>query len=72
VEIAGNSQIILSVLAPRSWHYDHSNAQQLFSTQVLTHPELKRFVIGCDVTSLHAVLNTLHAGGVALEHLYDY
>ena len=23
-------------------------------------------------TSLHAVLHTLHAGGVALEHLYDY
>lgn len=72
VEIAGNSQIILSLLAPQSWHYDHSNAQQLFSTPILTHPELKRVVIGCDVTSLDAALNTLHAGGVALEHLYDY
>jgi hypothetical protein len=72
VEIAGNSQIILSLLAPQSWHYDHSNAQQLFSTPILTHPELKRLVIGCDATSLHTVLNALAAGGVRVEHVYDY
>ncbi len=71
-EIAGNSQIIISVLAPQSWHYGHSDAQQLFSTPVPTHPELKRVVIRCEVTSLHAVLNTLRADGVSVEHVYDY
>jgi hypothetical protein len=72
VEIAGNSHIIVSVLAPQPWHYDQSDAQQLFSSPVLTHPELKRVVIECYVTSLHAMLNTLHAGEVTIEHLYDY
>lgn len=72
VEIAGNSHIIVSVLAPQSWQYGQSDAQQLFSTPVLTHPELKRVVIGCDVTSLDAMLNTLRAGGVTVEHIYDY
>jgi len=72
VEIAGNSQIIVSILAPQSWRYGHSDARQLFSTPVLTHPELKRVIVGCDVTSLHAMLHTLHAGGVAVEHVYDY
>ena len=72
VEIAANSQIIVSVLAPQSWLYDHSDAQQLFSTPVLTRPQLNRVVLGCDVSALHAVLHTLHVGGIAAEHIYDY
>jgi hypothetical protein len=71
-EIAGNSQIIVSVLAPQSWHYDGSDARQLFSIPILTHPELKRIVLGCDVTSLSAMLSTLQAGGITAEHVYDY
>jgi hypothetical protein len=72
VEIAGNSRIIVSVLAPQSWNDDRSKAQQLFSAPVLTRPELKRVVLGCDVSSLHAILNTLRVGQLTLEHLYDY
>lgn len=72
VEIAGNSHITASVIAPQSWHYDLTGAQELFSNPVLTHPELKRVVIGCDVTSLHAVLETLRKEGISLEHIYDY
>jgi len=71
-EIAGNSQILVSVLAARSWHYNHSDARQLFSIPILTHPEVKRIVLGCDVTSLNAMLHTLEAGGVTVEHIYDY
>jgi hypothetical protein len=72
VEIAGNSQIMVSVLAPHSWGYNHPDARQLFSTPVLTHPELKRVLVSCDVSSLHTLLNTLHATGVIVEHVYDY
>ena len=72
VEIAGNSHITVSVLAAKSWRYGHSDAQQLFSNPVLTHPGMQRVVLECDVTSLHAVLNTLHADGVTIEHIYDY
>jgi hypothetical protein len=72
VEIAGNSQITLSVLAPKSWHYGPSDAEELFSMPVLTHPEMRRVIIGCDVDSLAAVMNALQRNGVTVEHIYDY
>jgi len=72
VEIAGNSQILVSALAPSGWSYHHSEAQPLFSTPILTHPELKRVVFGCDVTSLHLLLNSLRAEAIVVEHIYDY
>ena len=72
VEIAGNSQITLSVLVPQSWRSGELRAAELFSSPMLTHPEQKRAIIGCDVASLHAVLNSLRAGGIAVEHIYDY
>ena len=72
VELAGNSQIALSVLASPSWHYDQSDANQLFSTPLLTTPDLERNVLVCRVTSLHAVLNALEGNQVRVEHIYDY
>jgi hypothetical protein len=72
VEIAGNSQITVSVLAPQSWHYDGQDAQHLFSHAVLTHPEQQRVILGCEVSSLHAVLERLQARGTTIEHVYDY
>ncbi|MGA7913970.1 MAG: hypothetical protein WCA00_01945 [Candidatus Acidiferrales bacterium] len=72
VEIAGNSRIIISVIVPEAWHYGHADAQPLFATQILTHPEMQRFVLGCDVTALSAVMEALRAEGVQVEHIYDY
>ncbi len=72
VEIAGNSRIIVSVLAPQSWHYGDSQAPELFSTPVLTHPGMKRAVIGCEAGWLNAVVQELRAEGVSVEHVYDY
>ena len=72
VEIAGNSRIIVSVIAPESWHYERSNAEKLFSSVILTHPERKRVVIGCDVGGLTDVLRELRAEGIEVEHVYDY
>ena len=72
VEIAGNSRITFSVLAPQSWQYDRADAQPLFSAPILTRPELKRAVLGCDVASLSAVVKTLRSEGIGIEHIYDY
>jgi hypothetical protein len=72
VEIADNSQITLSVLASPAWRYDHPDAHVLFSTPILTHSELDRFVIGCDVSSLSSVLSALASDPVTIDHLYDY
>jgi hypothetical protein len=72
VEIAGNSQVLVSALAPGIWSYPQPDAQQLFSTTVLTRAGVKRVVLGCDVESLPSVLNILRTQGITAEHVYDY
>jgi hypothetical protein len=72
VEIAGNSEITLSVLAPESWTYHGSDAQRLFSMPVLTHSGSQRVVLGCRVSELGQVLGALPTSGAVVEHIYDY
>jgi hypothetical protein len=72
VEIAGNSQIIVSVLAPRLWDYGNKDAQELFSSPILTVPGMKRVVMRCEVASLSALVADLQLSGVTFEHIYDY
>jgi hypothetical protein len=72
VEIAGNSQISLSVIAPASWRYSHPSAVSLFAAPVLIKPGFNRVVLTCDVSSLHSVLADLRSDNVPLEHIYDY
>jgi len=72
VEIAGNSEILVSVLAPRFWRYDRADARQLFSNPVLTRPGLNRVVLGCEVASLSSVLVRLRSTEATVEHIYDY
>ncbi|HLW54244.1 MAG TPA: hypothetical protein VKW06_15515 [Candidatus Angelobacter sp.] len=72
VEIAGDAQILLSVLAPDSWKPDRTGAQQLFSTPVLIAPGRRRVVVNCEINSLHSILSAYRKDGVQIEHLYDY
>jgi hypothetical protein len=72
VEIAGNSQILVSFLAPQPWRLNSDNVQQLFSAPLLTRPNIQRVLIGCDVPSLSAVQNAARSSGVSVEHIYDY
>lgn len=73
VEIAGNSQITISVLAPSNWRYQGSAARQLFSMPILTHPGQSRVLLACDVASLNSVLPALRSDtAVLVEHVYDY
>jgi hypothetical protein len=73
VEIAGNSQITISVLAPSNWRYQGSAARQLFAMPVLTHPGQSRVLLACGVASLNSVLPALRSDtGVLVEHVYDY
>jgi hypothetical protein len=72
VEIAGNTQILVSALTPSDWRYDQSNAKALFSFPVLTRPGVQRTVLVCDVSSLSDVLNELGREGASVEHVYDY
>jgi hypothetical protein len=72
VEIAGNTQISFSVIAPASWRSLRSDAVPLFSGPVLIRPGFNRVVLACDVSSLQSVVVELHSENVYLEHIYDY
>ena len=72
VEIAGNSQILISVLAPQDWRSTSGEAQQLFSAPILTDQKRQRIVMRCDVTALSRVLSAIAGSGVTVEHVYDY
>lgn len=72
IEIAGNEEIMVSVLSPQDWSYPQEMGEVLFTMDVLTQPGLKRMVLNVPVTSLHRALAVLEQDGVTLEHLYDY
>ena len=73
-QIAGNDEIMLTIIAPGDWKYDLPDGESsfLFSENVLTQPGVKRIALECPVRSLHLVLNDLAARGIKIEHLYDY
>jgi hypothetical protein len=72
VEIAGNGEILISVLAQDSSHFDGSGAHEVFSNPVLTNPGIRRIILACEVPSLHSVLLSLRSRGITVEHIYDY
>lgn len=72
VEIAGNDEILLTVIVPREWEYRLEMGQFLFALDILSQPALKRIAVKVPVTSLHTVLTGLESSGAQLEHLYDY
>ena len=74
MQIAGNDEIMLTVVAPKSWNYDlpANEASLLFTENFLTQPDVKRIALECPVRSLHSVLNHLVGRGIRVEHLYDY
>jgi hypothetical protein len=72
LEIAGNDDLLITVLAPAAWHYDLPDGQFLFAMPILTEPARQRVAITVPVPALHRVLQGLAEQEVALEHLYDY
>ena len=74
VQIAGNDEIMVTVVAPKTWNYDLpvEDASLLFTENFLTQPEMRRFALECPVRSLHSVLLQLARRGVKIEHIYDY
>ncbi len=71
-EVAGNREIMVSALAPRSFTYDLDQGKALFSADVLTQPQRKRLVLEAPVRSLHTLLAALLKRGLEVEHIYDY
>lgn len=72
VQIAGNDEVMLTVLAPRAWQYDLSAGEVLFTQPILTDSNLQRLALNVPVNELHTVLNELAKREFVLEHIYDY
>lgn len=72
VEIAGNDEILITVIAPSNWAYQMEAGKVLFERPVLSQPGFNRIAVNVPVPSLHVVLNELAAQGIELEHIYDY
>jgi hypothetical protein len=71
VEIAGNDEIALTIIAPREY-VDPTNPNVLFESDLLTDPTSKRVAIHTPVAALHTMLNSLAERSLKLEHIYDY
>ena len=73
-QIAGNDEIMLTIVAPKTWNYDlpASDGSLLFTENFLTQPGVKRIALECPVRSLHSVLNNFSGRGIKIEHVYDY
>ncbi len=71
-DVAGNSEILVSALAPRAFSYDLAEGKALFSADILTQPQRKRLVLEAPVQALHRLLAVLQQRGLEVEHIYDY
>jgi hypothetical protein len=73
-QIAGNDEIMLTVVAPKNWNYDlpASDGSLLFTESFLTQPDVKRIALEYPVRSLHSVLNAFSNHKIKVEHIYDY
>jgi len=72
VEIAGNDEIMLTIITAQDWNYDLAAGELLFEMPILSGAQTKRVVINVPVTDLHLVLNDLQEQDTQLEHIYDY
>ena len=76
VEIAGNDEIMLTVLAPRDWKPAPDQGDLLFAMPILTQSDRSRHALRVPVAALHTVVGSLTrppaSDAVTLEHIYDY
>jgi len=71
-DLAGNDEIMVTLIGFRDWQYDLSVGQQLFEMPVLPDPERKRIAVNVPVRELHRLLAEIGSRGAQLEHIYDY
>ncbi|MCX6022590.1 MAG: hypothetical protein NTZ05_12840 [Chloroflexi bacterium] len=72
LEIAGNSTILVTAIAPQDWRNQSASVRLLSAMPILTEPGRRRIALAVPVTMLHTVLPALEQEGVRIEHIYDY
>src|SRR6201988_4672678 len=71
-EIAGNREIMLTVIAPKSSALDVKDATELFSLDLAARPGFRRASLKARIDLLVAINRELKARGAGIEHFYDY
>lgn len=72
VDLSGNDEIVLTVLAPRGWDDVPAPAERLFALDAPTDPQTQRVVVRAPVPQLQGILLGLEGRGARIEHLFDY
>lgn len=72
-EIAGNDEILFTVVAPGDWTYDTAYGRPAFTSEIVSDASRKRIGIVTDVRDLGRLLVAINGRrDVRLEHIFDY
>jgi hypothetical protein len=71
-EIAGNREIFITVIAPKTTKLDVKDTTELFSLDLDARPGFRRVGLRAKVDRLVDINRDLKASGAAIEHFYDY
>jgi hypothetical protein len=73
IEIAGNHEILFTLIGPQDADYKFEHGQYLFDLPILTQPKLTRVAVKVSVADIGAFLQELkNHSNVKFEHMYDY
>lgn len=71
-EIAGNREIMLTVIAPKAAALDIKDATELFSLDLDARPGFRRAGLKARIDQLVNINRELKSRGASIEHFYDY
>ena len=71
-EIAGNHEILITVIAPKTAKLDLTDAAELFSLDLDARPGFRRAGLRARIDRLVDINRDLKARGASIEHFYDY
>lgn len=73
VEIAGNKEILVTVIAPKDFHYsEDSSVVVVFEQPILTESNKKRIGFKVAVSQLNKLLMSFKFSYIQIEHVFDY
>ena len=71
-EIAGNHEILITVIAPKAAGLDVKDTAELFSLDLDAKPGFRRAGLKVRIDRLVDINRDLKARGASIEHFYDY
>ena len=71
-DISGNDRISVSVISNSESSFKTNYADLLFSSKLVSNPDLTRLVMLVPVKNLHEFVVEVRGKGYKLEHIYDY